>query len=384
MDTNVVVLNSSKRRYKELKIGKGQSVKVNANIGASPNASDAEKEIVKAELALNSGADTIMDLSICKNMNSIRKELLRKVKAPLGTVPIYQTAFEKGLEDMTGEDMLNTIEQHGKEGVDFVTVHCGITLENSSYAKKRLIPVVSRGGCFLANWMNVHKKENPLYENFDSLLDIAKDNDLCLSLGDALRSGCIKDGNDRAMLDELRTLGKLVERCASAGVQCMVEGPGHLRIDQIRENIELQKKVCHGAPYYVLGPLVTDVAAGYDHISSAIGGALAAYYGADFLCYVCPSEHLGLPIAREVREGVIASKIAAHAADLTRGIDTEWDDRLSGYRRDLNWEKMFENLIDPEKAREIYKRTENRETCSMCGEYCSVKLSKKLKDPKLR
>ncbi|MFH1587696.1 MAG: phosphomethylpyrimidine synthase ThiC [Candidatus Diapherotrites archaeon] len=360
-------------------IGEGLKTKINANIGSSPNSFELKAELEKLDIAIKYGADTVMDLSIGGDIDSVRREIISHSSVPIGTVPIYQAVVDKGnLLDCDEKDFLNGIKKHIEDGVDFITVHSGITKKSIPLVEKRLMGAVSRGGSFLLKWMKHHGKENPFYENFDKILEMAKKYDVTLSLGDGLRPGCLADATDDAQIYELKKLGELTNLCQGENVQVMIEGPGHIPLDQIKKNIEMQKKYCFGAPFYVLGPIVTDVAPGYDHITSAIGGALAAYYGADFLCYVTPSEHLALPDAEDVRQGVIAARIAAHAADIAKGVKgaREWDDRMSKERKNLNWEGMMELAIDPEKAREYRKRCADEETCSMCGEFCSMKEEK--------
>ena len=365
---------------KPLGIGEGLRVKVNANIGTSPEVEDPEYEVEKAKTAVKYGADTVMDLSTGGNLDHIRRRIIGEVKVPLGTVPIYQAGIEAArktglLVDMTEDDILKVIEKHARDGVDFMTIHAGITREivERLQASGRVAGIVSRGGAFLASWMIRNEKENPLYTNFDRILEIAREYDFSISLGDALRPGSILDSSDWFQLQELLTVKRLVSRCWEAGVQVMVEGPGHVPLDQVEASVRVQKALCKGAPFYVLGPLVTDIAAGYDHVAGAIGGALAAMAGADFLCYVTPSEHLALPTIEDVREGVIAARIAAHAADIVRlGEKARIQDlEISRARAKLDWEAQYKLSIDPEKARRIRTRAKLRAgTCSMCGEYC--------------
>jgi phosphomethylpyrimidine synthase len=371
-----------------LGIGEGLRVKVNANIGTSPDHIDIDEEIQKAKLALEFGSEAVMDLSVGGDLDDIRKKLISVVDKPFGSVPIYQAglnaAKKSAVIDMTEDDMFNSIEKHARDGVDFIVAHCGINLESVSRLKKqeRILDLVSRGGSFHAAWILHHRKENPLYENFDYLLEMAKKYDLTLSLGDGMRSGCIYDANDRAKIQELLIIGELVERAREVGVQTIVEGPGHVPLNIIKSNIQIMKTVTKSAPYYVLGPLVTDIAPGYDHIVSAIGGAIAGYSGADFLCYVTPSEHLSLPTIDDVREGVIAARIAAHSANLARGIDMDLDEKMARARRALDWEKMFELVLDPQKAREYRdkRKPAQDEFCSMCGDLCAIKLPRKYMD----
>ncbi|HID32508.1 MAG TPA: phosphomethylpyrimidine synthase ThiC, partial [bacterium (Candidatus Stahlbacteria)] len=319
-------------------------------------------------------------------IDCIRREILAYASVPVGTVPIYQAAIyarkkKKSFVQLSPDEMFEVIERHLDDGVDFVTVHCGITKRAIEVIRKfpRLAGVVSRGGSMVLEWMVYNKKENPLFEYYDRLLDLARDYDAALSLGDGLRPGAIHDGTDPSQIEELIVIGDLVKRARKAGVKVMVEGPGHLPLNQIEANIRLEKKVCHGAPFYVLGPLVTDVSTGYDHISAAIGGALAAYFGADFLCYVTPTEHLALPGPEEVKIGVIAARIAAHAADIAKGIGREqWDFELSKARKELNWEKVIKLSIDPERTRKFFRPSSVSRACTMCGEFCAIKKSSQI------
>jgi len=363
----IVVLKNVVRDIPVVGVGKGLRVKVNANIGVSETRSNTATEVKKALTAVSYGADTIMDLSIGSKARKTRKAVIKSVKAPLGTVPVYDC------RSISEDCVFKAVERHLKDGVDFVTVHCGVTKESVGVLKrnKRMIPVVSRGGGLIAEYILKTGEENPLYENFDYLLELAKKYDATLSLGDGLRPGAIYDATDKAQLKELEILGKLVKRARKASVQTMVEGPGHIPLDGIEKNVALEKKLCSGAPFYVLGPLVTDIGVGYDHIVGAIGGALAAFYGADFLCYVTPSEHMGLPGKDDVRLGVVASKIAAHAADITRGIDIGKDHSMSKARSELNWSVQHKYAIDPSKL-ERYRLT-NENPCSMCDSYCPIK-----------
>lgn len=367
-------------------IGEGMRIKVNANIGTSRDYVNVKEELEKARVAIRYGADAIMDLSTGGNLKDIRRKIIKASTVPVGTVPIYEavcrTAGKGGPTTMDADDLFKTIESHAKEGVDFMTVHCGVTKKTAASLKKhrRVTGVVSRGGALLVAWMHENGQENPLYEDYDHLLDMARDYGFTLSLGDGLRPGSIADATDVPQLHELIVLGKLVERARDAGVQAMVEGPGHVPLNQIEANVRIEKAVCKGAPFYVLGPLVCDVGAGYDHITGAIGGALAAYFGADFLCYVTPSEHLSLPTVDDVREGVVASRIAAHAADIARGRDASWDRRMSAARKAFDWETMFDLSVDPEKARAYHdrRRSKSDKVCSMCGELCAMKMVDKI------
>jgi phosphomethylpyrimidine synthase len=370
-------------------IGEGLRVKINVNIGTSRDHCSLKEELLKARTAIALGTDAIMDLSTGGDTRAIRKAILKAVKIPLGTVPIYETALEciRGgfgqkekrarIVDMKEDAIFNTIERQAKEGVDFMTVHCGITRESVGRLKRsgRITDIVSRGGAFLSAWLLHNERENPLYSNYDYLLELARKYDFTLSLGDGLRPGCIADATDRPQLQELITLGELTDRARKAKVQAMVEGPGHVPLNQIEANIRVQKTVCKGAPFYVLGPLVTDIAPGYDHITSAIGGALAGYFGADFICYVTPSEHLSLPTVEDVRQGTVAAKIAAHAADIARGLDWERDLAMARARKALDWDEQFRHALDPERARSIRSRhrpKKSERTCTMCGDLCAM------------
>jgi len=387
--TAIIPANKNHRGLQPKGIGQGLRTKVNANVGTSSDFPDINKEVEKAKAAARAGADTIMDLSTGGDIDRARIAIRDATPLPLGTVPIYQAAIEAmrrhgHLAKMKEEELFEVIERHARDGVDFITVHCGVTLESIRRLQEqgRLTDIVSRGGALLNCWMVRNGKENPLYSRFDRLLEIAAEYDLTLSLGDGLRPGCLADATDRAQIQELIILGELVERAWAAGVQVMVEGPGHVPLDQIEANIKLQKRLCRGAPFYVLGPLVTDVAPGYDHITAAIGGALAAAAGADYICYVTPAEHLGLPTAEEVKEGVIAARIAGHAADLVKGIPGAWawDQQMAKERKALHWDRQIELSIDPEKAaryrKERHPALEN--TCTMCGEFCAMKITSEL------
>jgi len=363
-------------------IGSGLSVKINVNLGTSRDMICLDDELKKLDVALKYGADAVMDLSTGGDIDMIRRTILKKCPVMLGTVPIYQTglvaARKNAVVDMSEDDIFNGIELHAKDGIDFMTVHCGITRESVGWLKrtKRITDVVSRGGSFLTAWILHNEEENPLYKNFDYLLEMAKKYEFTLSLGDGFRPGCIDDATDPAQISELMTLGHLVKRCREAGVQCMVEGPGHVPLNDVPANMHVQKTICDGAPFYVLGPLVTDIAPGYDHIVGAIGGAIAAQNGADFLCYLTPAEHLSLPTVDDVLEGVIASKIAAHVGDLCRGIGREKDTKMAEARKKLDWKTMFSVALDPEKARRYRERgiTKEEDGCSMCGDVCAIKI----------
>ncbi|MEK6727910.1 MAG: phosphomethylpyrimidine synthase ThiC [Candidatus Omnitrophota bacterium] len=366
-------------------IGLGLRTKVNANIGTSTDKSDIGEELKKLEIAVKYGADTVMDLSEGGNLKNVREEILKNSAIPVGTVPVYEIAVNAEVQNgdflkFTKDDVLNTLESQAREGVDFFTIHSGVTLKSLSVLKKsgRILDIVSRGGAIIASWMKMHKKENPFYESFDEILGIAYKYDVTLSLGDGLRPGSILDATDKAQITELKILGSLAEQAKKRNVQVMIEGPGHVPLNQIKKNILLEKKICHGAPFYVLGPLVTDVGAGYDHITASIGGALAASFGADFLCYVTPSEHLRHPSPEDVREGVVASKIAAHAADLVKKVKSalEWDKEMSTARKQRDWKRQIELSIDPDKAKDYRDSSIPHliDVCTMCGKYCSIKL----------
>lgn len=366
-------------------VGQGLKVKVNANIGTSSSFPDIEPELVKLRTAVEAGADAVMDLSTGNNITASRRAIIENSSVMVGTVPIYQATVETikkrgAVVDMTKEDLFDVIRMQAADGADFMTIHCGITQSvlKALTDEGRIMDVVSRGGSFITGWMLHNDKENPLYEYYDEILDICAEYDVTISLGDGLRPGCLADATDRAQIQELLNLGELTQRAWDKGVQVMVEGPGHMPYNQIAANMQLQKRICHGAPFYVLGPLVTDVAPGYDHITSAIGGTLAAVSGADFLCYVTPAEHLGLPDLNDVREGVVAARIAAHAADLAKGNKQawQWDNEMAQARKDLDWDKQLRLALDPIKATE-YRNKKNKsddEACSMCGDYCAVKI----------
>ncbi len=381
----VITRNMERENVIPLGIGEGLRTKINANVGTSADLCDLNLEVEKAKVAVNYGADTVMDLSTSGNLDEIRRTILKAVDVPIGTVPIYQTAIEtikdkEAIIHMDEDDIFNTIEKHAKDGVDFMTVHCGVTQQIVKRIAKhpRLMGIVSRGGTFLAAWILHHNKENPLYANYDYLLEIAKKYDFALSLGDGLRPGCIFDATDWSQIQELLTIGELVERAREADVQAIVEGPGHVPLDQIESNIQLEKSICNGAPFYVLGPVVTEIAPGYDHIVGAIGGTLAGLAGADFLCYLTPAEHLGLPTLEDVKEGVIVTKIAAHAVDIVKlGAKASIRDlAMAKARANLDWRKQIENALDSEKAKQIRGRIKlkSAETCSMCSQYCAIKI----------
>ncbi len=371
-------------------VGKGMRTKVNANIGTSKEFNDLSTELEKVDICLKNKADAIMDLSVGGDLDEIRQAIINASTVPVGTVPIYQAAIEAGsIEKMTADIMFSVIEKHARSGVDFMTIHCGVTrsLIKKLEGKKRVTDVVSRGGAFLYKWMTIWERENPLYEEYDRLLDIAKEYGVTLSLGDGMRPGCIADAGDMLQMGELKVLGQLAKRARKAGVQVIIEGPGHVPLDMIEDQIKLEKKICKGAPFYVLGPLPTDVAPGWDHLTSAIGGSIAAAAGADFLCYVTPSEHLGLPNLDDVKDGIIAARIAAHIGDIVKGIKgaREWDMEMSKARKALNWEKQIDLSIDPETAeriRDARSTSKMTDTCTMCGEFCAMKVVSESKKQK--
>jgi phosphomethylpyrimidine synthase len=368
-------------------IGTGLRTKVNANIGTSSDFCDLNTELRKLQAAIDFGADTVMDLSTGGDISAIRRAIMSASTVPVGTVPIYQAGIEAienrgAIVNMTVDEIFAVIQEHAKDGVDFMTVHCGVTQTSVARLKKqgRITDIVSRGGAFLIGWMLHNDKENPLYQYYDRLLDLAREYDFALSLGDGLRPGCLADATDRAQVEELIILGELIERSREAGAQAMIEGPGHLPLDQVATNVQLEKSLCRGAPFYVLGPLVTDVGAGYDHITAAIGGAIAAATGADFLCYVTPTEHLSLPNVEDVKEGVIASRIAAHAGDIVKGVKSakEWDEQMSKARKALDWETQAKLSLDPELSQQIHSKIPaSGATCSMCGKYCAMAIVEK-------
>ena len=385
--TIVVPANINHAKLVPCGIGRGLSTKVNANIGTSSDFGDIDTELEKLRVAIDAGADTVMDLSTDGDISAIRQAIIAASPLGIGTVPIYQAGIEAierhgAIVKMTADDLFNVIEEHARDGVDFATVHCGVTQVAIARLKQqgRVADVVSRGGAFLIGWIVYNERENPLYEQYDRLLEIAREFDVTLSLGDGLRPGSLADATDRAQVEELLTLGELVQRAQEAGVQVMVEGPGHLPLNQIETNVLLQKTICKGAPFYVLGPLVTDIGAGYDHITGAIGGAIAAAAGTDFLCYVTPSEHLSLPDFEDVRQGVVASRIAAHAGDIVKGVKgaEEWDRRMSVARKRFDWEEQARLSLDPERSRRVHHQHNSAgAACSMCGKYCAMELVEK-------
>ena len=379
-----VVIPASKlhKNLVPIGIGEGLKIKVNANIGSSPDKADASYELEKLKVCIDVKADTVMDLSTGGEIDLIRREIIKNSNIPVGTVPVYQVACRvDDVIELDESDFIDGIKKHIEDGVDFITIHAGLLKDFVPSIRNRLMGVVSRGGALTMRWMMHYNQENPFYENFDKILDLAKRYDVTLSLGDGLRPGCIKDATDKAQIAELKVLGDLTKKAWEQDVQVMIEGPGHIPLHEIEKNILLEKQICHGAPFYVLGPIVTDIAPGYDHITSAIGGCLAAYYGADFLCYVTPAEHLGLPDVDEVREGVIASRIAAHAADIARNLKNaiNWDNEMSAARSNLDWKKMIELSINPQLANDIHERCADadEDVCSMCGKFCSIKTSKR-------
>jgi phosphomethylpyrimidine synthase len=366
-------------------IGRASKTKVNANMGASPVSSGTEEEVEKLRWAERWGADTVMDLSTGGDLDACRDAILRNSTVPIGTVPIYSMIIGKKIEELDEQTILSTIEHQAKQGVDYMTVHAGVRRAHLPFIKNRLIGIVSRGGSMLAKWMLVHGKENPTYTAWDKVCQILRKYDVSFSIGDGLRPGGLADATDEAQLLELQTIGELTERAWTHGVQVMVEGPGHVPLDQIEYNMKLERKLCHGAPFYVLGPLVTDVFPGYDHITSAIGATNAAYHGASMLCYVTPKEHLGLPKKQDVKDGCIAYKIAAHAADVALGIPgtRDWDDQLTKARAALNWNKHFELAFDTDTARALHDEDMDVDTdfCAMCGhDWCSVRISKEIQE----
>lgn len=367
-------------------IGEGLKTKINVNLGVSGDCADYEKEFEKVKMSIEFGAEAIMDLSNYGKTNTFRKQLIDYSPAMIGTVPMYDAIgyLEKDLLEIKAEDFLRVIEAHAAEGVDFMTIHAGLNKRSIESFKrsKRLTNIVSRGGSLIFAWMEMTGNENPFYEHYDELLDILYKYDVTISLGDALRPGSINDSTDAGQISELIEIGHLTKRAWDKNVQVLVEGPGHMALNEIAANMQLQKRLCHGAPFYVLGPIVTDIAPGYDHITSAIGGAVAAANGADFLCYVTPAEHLRLPDVNDVKEGIIASKIAAHAADIAKGIPNarDIDNKMSDARRRIDWEEMFSYAIDKKKAREYFESTPpaDKHSCSMCGKMCAMRTTNKI------
>jgi phosphomethylpyrimidine synthase len=380
----ISIMKNSLRNITPVAVGKGLSTKVNANIGTSPDLFDMDTELAKLDAAVKAGADAVMDLSTGGDLSHFRKKILEKSPIPLGTVPIYETAVrmvaqKKAMTAMTIDDFMDVIRTQAEEGVDFMTIHSGVTLASvqSLHTQKRITGITSRGGAILAEWMKFNKKENPLFEHYDEILDILAQYNVVISLGDGLRPGSIHDANDRGQLHEMIVLGDLARRAREKNVQVIIEGPGHMPLDMVADNIRLEKRLCDDAPYYVLGPLVTDIAPGYDHITGAIGGAIAASAGADFLCYVTPAEHLRLPDVNDVKEGVIASKIAAHAGDIVKygARASVRDNEMSQARKDRNWPEMYNLALDREKAEKYREGAPSfeKDQCTMCGEFCSMK-----------
>ena len=388
----VIPLNPNHKNVKAVGVGNLFKTKINANLGRSTTRSGKGDELIKLDVALKAGADFVMDLSVGENVFDIRQGMLEASPAPLGTVPVYETISrtEGDIPVLNPDLLMNVIKEQAEQGVDFMTLHAGLLRSHIELSMKRKMGIVSRGGAIMAEWMKKHDQENPLYTNWDAVLDILVKHDVTVSLGDGLRPGCLADASDDAQFGELEVLGELVQKCRDRGVQVMVEGPGHVPFNQIQMNMERQQELCDHAPFYVLGPVVTDIAPGYDHITSCIGATAAATYGASLLCYVTPAEHLGLPDDKEVHEGVMAYRIAAHAADIARGLPgaREIDDRMSDARVEFNWEKQFDCAMDPERARERWMRTRaekkaehDDDHCSMCGkEFCAVRTSKRIRD----
>lgn len=377
----VIPANKNHKSLNPEGIGEGLKTKINVNLGISRDCPNVDKELEKVKVAIDMNVEAIMDLSSFGKTEEFRRRLIAISPAMIGTVPVYDAVgfYDKELKDITSKEFLDVARKHAEDGVDFVTVHAGINRKTAEVFKKnkRVTNIVSRGGSLLYAWMELNDKENPFYEYFDELLDICEEYDLTLSLGDSLRPGSIADGTDASQIEELIVLGELTKRAWERNVQVMIEGPGHIAINEIEANVLLEKKLCYGAPFYVLGPIVTDIAPGYDHITSAIGGAIAASAGADFLCYVTPAEHLRLPDLEDMKEGIIATKIAAHSGDIGKGIFNarEWDLKMSHARRKLDWEEMFELAIDDEKPRKYRKEStpEFKDSCTMCGKMCSVR-----------
>ncbi len=382
----VIPANKNHKSLSAEGVGEGLRTKINVNLGISKDCPECESELEKVRVALDMKAEAIMDLSNYGKTEGMRKKIVDMSTAMLGTVPMYDAVgfYDKELKDITAKEFLDVVEKHGKDGVDFVTIHAGLNRETVETVKRnrRLTHIVSRGGSLLFAWMELNNAENPFFEYYDELLDICAKYDITLSLGDACRPGSVHDATDASQIKELITLGELTKRAWKKNVQVMIEGPGHMPLNEIKSNMLLEKKLCHGAPFYVLGPLVTDVAPGYDHITSAIGGAIAATYGADFLCYVTPAEHLRLPNLDDMKEGIIASKIAAHAADIAKGVPgaIEWDNKMSKARADIDWNTMFDLALEPEKAKKYRAESKphDEESCTMCGKMCSMRTMKKI------
>ncbi|WAW15410.1 phosphomethylpyrimidine synthase ThiC [Peptostreptococcus equinus] len=367
-------------------VGTGLSTKINVNLGISRDCPDVDKELEKVKKAIDMKAEAIMDLSSFGKTEEFRQKLIAMSSAMIGTVPVYDAIgfYDKELKDITSDEFLDVVRKHAKDGVDFVTIHAGMNKEAMKIFKrnKRITNIVSRGGSLMYAWMELNNAENPFFERFDELLEICQEYDLTLSLGDAMRPGCLNDSTDACQIKELTTLGELTLRAWEKNVQVIIEGPGHMAIDEIEANVKLEKRLCHNAPFYVLGPIVTDIAPGYDHITSAIGGAIAASAGVDFLCYVTPAEHLRLPDLEDMKEGIIATKIAAHAADIAKKIPKamDWDNKMAKARADIDWEVMFNLAIDEDKARKYREEStpEHSDTCTMCGKMCSMRTMKKI------
>ncbi|NLK94808.1 MAG: phosphomethylpyrimidine synthase ThiC [Clostridiales bacterium] len=382
----VIPANKNHKNLSAEGVGEGLKTKINVNLGISKDCPECESELEKVRVAIEMKAEAIMDLSNYGKTEGMRKKIVNMSKAMIGTVPMYDAVgfYDKELKDITAKEFLDVVEKHGQDGVDFVTIHAGLNRETVETVKRnpRLTSIVSRGGSLLFAWMELNNAENPFYEYYDELLEICQKYDITLSLGDACRPGSVKDATDASQIKELITLGELTKRAWEKNVQVMIEGPGHMPLNEIKSNMILEKKLCHGAPFYVLGPLVTDIAPGYDHITSAIGGAIAATYGADFLCYVTPAEHLRLPVLDDMKEGIIATKIAAHAADIAKGVPgaIEWDNEMSKARADIDWERMFGLALDSEKARRYRAESKphDEESCTMCGKMCSARTMKKI------
>lgn len=383
-----IVIPANKRHtcLKPYGIGRMLKTKINVNLGTSKDCLDLDMEMEKVHHAIDMGAEAIMDLSSFGDTRAFRKKLTQECPAIIGTVPIYDAVvyYHKALKDITTQEWIDVFRMHAQDGVDFMTIHCGINKRTAQRFKenKRITNIVSRGGSIIFAWMELTGNENPFYERYEEVLEICQAYDVTLSLGDACRPGCIEDGSDISQIEELVTLGELTKRAWEKNVQVIIEGPGHMPLNQIQANMEIQNTICQGAPFYVLGPIVTDIAPGYDHITAAIGGAIAATYGASFLCYVTPAEHLRLPNVDDVKEGIIASKIAAHAADVAKGVKgaIDWDHKMALARRNLDWEAMFDTAIDPEKARRYRKDStpEREDTCTMCGKMCAIRNMNKI------
>ena len=384
----IIPVNIHHENLLPMAIGREAKTKINANIGNSSLSSDICAELEKLQICLKYGADTVMDLSTGGDLDAIRSAIIANSTVPIGTVPMYQIIHDiKEVENLTANDIIKTLEKQARQGVSYFTIHAGFLLKFMPLVAKRKMGIVSRGGSLTASWMMHHHKENPFYEAFDDILEICSAHDVALSLGDGLRPGCLYDATDEAQLSELRVLGELTLRAWEKNVQVMIEGPGHIPLNQIEYNMKIERELCHGAPFYVLGPLPTDIGAGYDHITSAIGGTMAAFYGASMLCYVTPKEHLGLPNANDVREGIVAHKIAAHAADVALGKAgaIERDHAMSDARYAFDWNRQFELSLDPQRARELHDESlpqesfKKAEFCSMCGpKFCAYKISKNL------